>query len=174
MLLLRITQRTVPLKRDYLYENLGRALRFLEKQPGLPVALSGVTAVDAAVWCASDATVRKLNAKYRQRSRVTDVLAFGFAKPPQYVDQSRGGITVADLGTVVIATPFLYRRYRRVLSRGCCSEMFDVHVLKTAVHGLCHLFGYCDETEEQSKIMTEIEQRVHEALGIAGTCSAPV
>jgi rRNA maturation RNase YbeY len=164
MLLLRVTQRTVQLQRKVLLDDLEKALRFLQRWPEIPIDLSDVTSVDAAVWCASDATVRQLNATYRHQRRVTDVLSFAFQAPPRIPESASERGIVADLGTVVIATPFVYRRYLRSVARDGCSETFHSHLLKIAVHGLCHLFGYRDETEHEWASMQDIEQRVREHL----------
>lgn len=164
MLFLRITQRTVELHRKTLQESLEKALGFLQRWPTLPVDLSDVTTVDAAVWCASDAAVRKLNATYRHKNRVTDVLSFASRVPPRVKEQESEYGFVADLGTVVIATPFVYRRYLRTMSKDGCEESFQMHLLKIAVHGLCHLFGFRDESESDWKLMHEMEQRVHKHM----------
>lgn len=99
---------------------------------------------ELALVLAGDATLRRLNARYRGKDRPTDVLSF----------PGDGG--EAGLGDVVISVPAAARnasRYGRTLPQ-------ELDVL--ALHGLLHVLGYDHETDDGT--MDRIEARLRRRL----------
>lgn len=93
--------------------------------------------VSAAVI--GDATMRKLNNRYRQSNMVTDVLSFSYSKHD---------------GELVICYPQVVRQAR--------SKLLSVNqeLSWVTVHGLLHLLGYDHETPTDAKIMRPLEQLI--------------
>ena len=168
MLVLRCTQRTVALDKHRLRQHLERAVQLIRQSARTPLRADHVHEVDVGVWCASDATVRRLNANYRKERHVTDVLAFGFPDPP--VIEEEPGKPLMDVGTVIVAVPFVYRRFWRTESAATPAADFHRHLTGIAVHGLCHLFGYLHDTEQQQESMQRMEDEVDAQL--FGTAAA--
>lgn len=94
----------------------------------------------------SDADMRALNARYRARDRVTDVLSFGPSLPAgvrgpgaaAYLERGLDGSV--ELGDIVIA-PEQARRQARRRGWGLREELAFL-----AAHGALHLVGYVDDT----------------------------
>eukprot|EP00166_Cyanidium_caldarium_P005135 ctg_597.g296 len=99
---------------------------------------------------------------------VTDVLAFGFPDPP--VIEEEPGKPLMDVGTVIVAVPFVYRRFWRTEPAATPAADFHRHLTGIAVHGLCHLFGYLHDTEQQQESMQRMEDEVDAQL--FGTAAA--
>ncbi|MEO0293391.1 MAG: rRNA maturation RNase YbeY [candidate division WOR-3 bacterium] len=83
-----------------------------------------------------DAQMEELNKKFRKREGVTDVLAFAFHIPQL-------------LGDIYICVPQALRQKK--------GSILDELKLLT-VHGILHIAGYSDETEEDRKKMREKEK----------------
>jgi probable rRNA maturation factor len=103
-----------------------------------------------AVAIASDATVRRLNRRYRRKDRPTDVLAF----PYEEGSSARPGRrrSVRHLGDIVIARGVAARQAR---AHGH-SMAAELRVL--ALHGLLHLLGY--DHERDNGEMARLEARL--------------
>jgi probable rRNA maturation factor len=107
---------------------LGRFARALARELGVPGG-AGLT-----VCLVGDATMRRLNLRWRGKDRTTDVLSFPGGGP----DPSGGH----HLGDVVISIPTAARQAAEVghsLAR-------EVRVL--LVHGVLHLLGHDHETDD--------------------------
>ncbi|MCD7728414.1 MAG: rRNA maturation RNase YbeY [Clostridia bacterium] len=111
--------------------------------------------------------IRKLNAEFRNKDSVTDVLSF------PSLDGIRGvKIKKADfpydigddkrlfIGSVVICTK---RAEEQAQEYG---HSYDRELNYLAVHGLCHLLGYDHEAEEDKREMREKEERILGKMGI--------
>jgi probable rRNA maturation factor len=99
----------------------------------------------------SDATMRRLNRRYRGVDRVTDVLSFPAAPAPK----GRAGEFLGDLA---IATGLAGRQARR-LGHSTAKEL---RIL--ALHGLLHLLGYDHETDLGA--MRRLEERLRQRAGL--------
>lgn len=88
----------------------------------------------------SDYKIRKLNKKYRNRDRTTDVLSFPFNE-----DDFLGEIYISLQRAVVQA-----RRY---------SHSYVEELNRLFIHGMFHLLGFDDENEKDRKIMEQHEKR---------------
>jgi probable rRNA maturation factor len=91
---------------------------------------------ELSVTFVDDVEMKKLNKKYKNRDCTTDVLAFHFNIPD-------------IMGDVYISVPQAKRQKEQDL-------LFELKLL--TIHGILHLAGYDDETEEQKKIMRKKEQ----------------
>lgn len=117
-------------------EAAARAMRALGVDPSLHLSLV----------LTDDAEMAELNRTYRRKQGPTDVLSFPF-DPGLAPDEAR-----AYLGDIVIAVPTAARQARRA-RRGLSDELRLL-----AVHGLLHLLGHEDETEEGAAHMRALER----------------
>jgi probable rRNA maturation factor len=109
---------------------------------------------EVSVLLTDDTTVHSLNLKYRGKDRPTDVLSF--SQWNAHDQEARGDRHV--LGDVVISVE---TAERQALQAG--------HTLQSELelliaHGVLHLLGYDDETDEGAE-----EMRVRERVALAGS-----
>jgi probable rRNA maturation factor len=104
-----------------------------------------------------DRTIGRLNARYRRKSRPTDVLSF-----PWKEERSGNGQLSREfkgfLGDVVISAE-MARRNARAEGHSTANE-----IRWLILHGLLHLLGYDHETDRGE--MTALEHSLRERLGI--------
>lgn len=94
-----------------------------------------------------DKKVRKLNRIYRNKNRVTDVLAFG--------DFSVPGGDKNFLGEIVICLPQARRQARKH------KVSFKEEAARLLIHGLLHLKGYDHEKGgKEAKKMFDLQERI--------------
>ena len=87
-----------------------------------------------------DRRIRNLNKKYRRQDRITDVLAFA--------DGENG-----QLGEVIIDYPQIVRQAQR-FGHSVWQELIFI-----TTHGLLHLLGYVDDSEEGRQTMIKIGEQ---------------
>ena len=132
-------QRTVKIKTQDLKKIVAGILR-----------IEGKTRAEVSVLLVDNATIKKLNRKYRGLNRTTDVLAFS---------QQEGGYWQGNpdlLGDVVISidkTLSQSRQYKQSFKKELCLY---------TIHGCLHLLGYDDTSRASRKRM---EKRQKEILG---------
>jgi len=99
---------------------------------------------DVSLAIVGDRTMRRLNRKYRQIDKTTDVLSFRESK-----------LTTNYLGEVIINVEELKRkdRYQTIFSPVPPFQYLFNFIL---VHGLLHLLGYHDETEKERQKMIQL------------------
>ena len=126
-------------------DDRGRAVR----APGLAAWIARVAPPrargDLAIAIVSDARIKALNGKFRQQSRVTDVLSFPADAPPM-------------LGDIVIAAGVARRQAREA------GHSYPTELKILALHGLLHLLGY--DHERDSGRMARIERRLRRQGGL--------
>jgi len=119
------------------------------RAPGLArwlAATSPRTARGAVVVAlVSDARVRQLNAKYRDKNSPTDVLSFAAGEP-------------GFLGEIVIASGVAQRQARQA------GHPIQVELRVLALHGLLHLLGYDHERDDGR--MARVERRLRRKGGL--------
>jgi len=102
----------------------------------------GLEDAELSILLCNDATIRKLNRRYRKMNEATDVLAFPMGDTPgSDVDQ-------ALLGDVAISLPTATRQARQH-DRPIVEE-----VTFLLAHGLLHLLGYDHATASEEREMT--------------------
>ena len=88
---------------------------------------------DISIAFVGDIVIRKLNKNYRGKNKVTDILSFdGEAQ---------------DLGEIVIDYVQIKRQSQKY------SKSIQDELIFILVHGLLHLVGYDDQTEEERNII---------------------
>ncbi|MDH3202939.1 MAG: rRNA maturation RNase YbeY [Myxococcales bacterium] len=96
---------------------------------------------ELSILLCDDATIRKLNRRYRQIDKATDVLAFPMGDGPE------SSVGPGLLGDVVISVPTATRQARRH-DRPIIDE-----VTYLLAHGLLHLLGYDHGTASEEREM---------------------
>ncbi len=110
----------------------------------------------AAVALSSDATVKTLNAAYRNKDKPTNVLSF-----PAHAGARPEPGAPRLIGDVVLAAETV------------AAEAADLgippahHLQHLVVHGLLHLAGFDHETDAEAEAMEALETRILAHLGIA-------
>jgi probable rRNA maturation factor len=135
-------------------DDKGRAVR----APGLAAWLTRVAPArargDVAIAIVSDASIRKLNAKYRRRDKTTDVLSFPGDAPPA----SR--LAPRVLGDIVIAAGVARRQAREA------GHSYAAELKVLALHGLLHLLGYDHHDPDDGGRMARLERRLRARGGL--------
>ena len=111
--------------------------------------LHGASEFSLEVVLADDDFVQDLNARFRGKNEQTDVLTFPAPKTP-----------LNHLGEVVISVPY---GERQAAHRGVSG---DTELAYLAVHGVLHLLGFEDETEEGHRRMLEEMNRAGTSAGL--------
>jgi len=112
---------------------------------------------ELAVVVTDDEVLRELNRRHRGVDASTDVLAFP--------DETRGPFVGAPgqphyLGDVIIS---LHRAEAQAADAG---HNVQVELQLLVVHGVLHLLGYDDVTEEQRAQMWAVQADILQALGV--------
>jgi probable rRNA maturation factor len=105
-----------------------------------------------AVLLTDDASIRRLNAKWRNIDKPTNVLSF----PPGAQQQG----PVRSLGDIAIA----YETTAREATED--EKPFADHLAHLAVHGFLHLLGYDHETDAAAEEMEGLERAILARLGV--------
>ncbi len=92
---------------------------------------------ELSITFVNDKKIKEMNKKYTNRDSVTDVLSFPFYDTPEL------------LGDIYISIPQAKRQKETDL-------LSELRLL--TVHGILHLAGYDDKSEEQTKIMRKKEK----------------
>lgn len=131
---------------------LGAAAFYLannESQPFPP------TPVEVSLVFTDDASIREINAEWREQDKATNVLSFpAFPLVP-------GGKPGPMLGDIVIARETVEREAADL------DKSFDEHLTHLLVHGFLHLFGYDHMDREEAEEMEGLETRILASLGLS-------
>ena len=140
---------TGPELHDWLPAVDRRLLRF---RAARVLQLLSRTRSELSIALVDDAAIADLNARYRGKSRATDVLSFSLIEG-EHAD--RGGNL---LGDVVISVETAARQARRA-HRG-----LDAEVARLLIHGTLHLLGHDHETDDEARTMRAEERRLWRAI----------
>jgi probable rRNA maturation factor len=118
-------------------------------------ALKGVRAARVAlgIRIVGEAESARLNGRYRNKSKPTNVLAFPYEAP--------AGVPNDVLGDLVICAPVVNREARDQ------KKPWDAHWAHMVVHGIMHLRGYDHQTRQEAVTMERTETAILRALGFA-------
>ncbi len=112
---------------------------------------------ELALVISDDATLRDLNRRHRGVDAPTDVLAFP--------DDTQGPFVEAPgipryLGDVVIS----FQRAETQAAEAGHDPLSEIHLL--VIHGILHLLGYEDTTEQQRTRMWAVQAEILQSLGV--------
>ena len=115
--------------------------------------------VELSVRLAGDDEVRVLNAEWRGKDKVTNVLSFPLAEPGELKATIAGPELL--LGDIILARGVCEAE---AAAKGLAVEDHAAHLL---VHGTLHLLGYDHHDDEAAADMEAREVRALKRLGIA-------
>ncbi|NRQ13354.1 rRNA maturation RNase YbeY [Ensifer sesbaniae] len=120
-----------------------------EKQP-LPI-----TPPELSLVFTDDASMRAINAEWRNQDKPTNVLSFpAFPVTP-------GAMPGPMLGDIIVARETLEREAVDL------EKSFDAHLTHLLVHGFLHLFGYDHMEDDEAERMESLETRILARLGLS-------
>lgn len=106
--------------------------------------------VSVVILLTDDASVRELNARYRDKDYATNVLSFPAPENPEGL-----------LGDICLAFGVCAREAQEQ------GKTLEDHLQHLVVHGVLHLLGYDHESEAEADEMESLESVVLAGLGIA-------
>ncbi len=113
---------------------------------------------EVSITLTDDEHIHKLNKKYRQIDRATDVLSFALNEGEEPPIEGEEGINV--LGDIIIS---LERAREQAEEYG---HTFKREVAFLTTHGMLHLLGYDHIEEADRLVMRKQEELVMSALGL--------
>jgi len=102
---------------------------------------------------AANNAVQQLNAEWRNKDSVTDVLSFSM----QSMEDWDG---VSSLGDMILAAPFVEKEAKRLQL-----PVAD-HVRHLIVHGTLHLLGFDHIEDDDAEVMQKLENKIMLKLGL--------
>ncbi|WP_422374270.1 rRNA maturation RNase YbeY [Roseibium sp.] len=100
-----------------------------------------------------DASIRKLNAQWRDKDKPTNVLSFPGSDPD-------GDVYGPLLGDIVFAYETVVREAEDM------GIDFSDHLSHLIVHGLLHLFDYDHQENDEAELMESLEKAILASIGI--------
>jgi len=100
---------------------------------------------------ASDDIVQELNAQWRDKDSVTDVLSFPMQEGDTYTADE-------PLGDIILAMPFVLHEARRLQRES------HAHILHLIIHGILHLLGHDHIHDDETHTMQSLESRIMKEL----------
>ena len=104
--------------------------------------------------------IHKINKKYRQIDRPTDVISFAFLDAEKSYDKilySPGPVVLGDIYISIDKAKEQAEEYQHSLNRELCFLF---------VHGLLHLLGYDHMKEEDEKVMFALQDQILSIKGV--------
>lgn len=132
----------------------------LDNQTTLPVDIDALEKIaealstnDVELVITDDSTMRELNAEYRDKDSITDVLSFPLESP--FTEQSVFDI---PLGSIIIAESFVKAKAQEH------GHSIQDELSLLFIHGMLHLLGFDHETDDGE--MREREKELIEAFDL--------
>ena len=139
-----------PISVDIDHPSLAVDIDTIERLISHVVAEEGASLVHVSVVLSDHETVRRLNEAYLDHDYNTDVLSFSLS--PEDTDQHTAeGEVYVDLDTA-------HERHDEF------ETSFERETYRYIVHGVLHLLGYDDATEEGQSTMRSLEDRYLDAV----------
>lgn len=114
-------------------------------------ATENITAPHVCIRFSSNHTVQELNAQWRDKDSVTDVLSFPMQEGDLYIENE-------PLGDIILAMPFVMREAQRL------QRQPHAHTLHLIIHGMLHLLGFDHIHDDDALTMQALESRIMKKL----------
>ncbi len=112
-----------------------------------------ITQPSVCIRFSSDEVVGQLNAQWRDKDKVTDVLSFPM--------QDEGSFDADEpLGDIILAVPFVQSEAKRL------NLPVEAHSIHLIVHATLHLLGYDHIADDEAQVMQQLENQVMLKLGL--------
>lgn len=129
----------VGLSKKKIEDTVKTVLNFLKKKDA-----------EVSVHLIGDRKIKKINADYRGKNKVTDVLAFAMQEGKQMDDK--------DLGDIFISVPQVKRQSKKQ------KISYEEELVRMLVHGVLHLNGYDHMEEKDEKKMFSLQEKLVKKL----------
>lgn len=117
------------------------------------LAAKNITQPNVCIRFSSDEVVQQLNAQWRDKDKVTDVLSFPMQDGDSFdADES--------LGDIILAVPFVQSEAKRL------NLPVEAHSIHLIVHATLHLLGYDHIADDEAQVMQQLENQVMLKLGL--------
>lgn len=143
------------------YPRCDYAVRLLRRRARVFLDALGLEEVELSITLVDDASIARINAKWRDQPRPTDVLSFPAGEMPPIPGQPQ------PIGDVVIS---LDTARRRASEEG---TSLAAELSRYLAHGLLHLLGHDHQTPEQAREMSRAEEVLLGALGKGMLAESP-
>lgn len=140
-----------------------------EKALQLTGIMACIPHIELSVTLTDDSSIRKLNSRYRDKDKATNVLSFPneAITPPYFKDvPTYEGYLL--LGDIVLSLETLESEAQEQ------GKTLKAHFTHLLVHGLLHLLGYDHETEEEATLMEQLETDILAYLAISSPYEASI
>lgn len=141
-------------------KNTQRSIRInqtqIRQQVQAMLARAGYPTFGIGIWFTTNATIRRLNKKFRHKDKATDILSFPFY--PELKPNASITATTEDeryLGDIVISLAYAKKDAQENWHRP-----FDQHLVALLAHGIAHLLGHDHQTDRQTAIMNICEKNL--------------
>jgi len=114
-------------------------------------SIHAITTPHVCIRFAHDNRIQELNAQWRNKDSITDVLSFPMQDEDNYnPDES--------LGDIILAIPFVLEEAQRLQRES------QAHILHLIIHGTLHLLGYDHIHDDDARIMQCLESQIMQEL----------
>tara|TARA_Y100001970_G_C13889548_1_gene677973 strand:+ start:287 stop:748 length:462 start_codon:yes stop_codon:yes gene_type:complete len=120
-------------------EALPKRYRFLNKEVSLTLLLS------------NNKSIKKLNKKFRNKNKSTDILSFPFNEKKKIKKKTY-------IGDIIISYNFLDKPRSQNL------QTFKKRLIKIFIHGFLHLLGFDHKSNYDYKKMLQEEDRIYQSV----------
>ena len=127
-------------------EQINQAVHLSCKAAAPSIALPQV-----CIRFASDAVVQELNAQWRNKDKVTDVLSFPMQEGEAYSAEE-------PLGDIILAIPFVLQEAQRLQREP------QAHILHLIIHAMLHLLGHDHIHDDEARIMQSLESQIMQQM----------
>jgi len=130
-------------KKDFFFNKICKSFpkkyRFLTKKVSLSLLLS------------NNKNIKKLNKKFRNKNKATDVLSFPLSKKIIIKQQTY-------IGDIMISYDFMDKPKAQEI------KIFKDKVIKTFIHGFLHLLGFNHTNNSDYKKMSKEEEKIYKSV----------
>jgi len=116
--------------------------------------------VEVSLLAANDARIAELNGTFRGKETPTNVLSW----PSEELSIGQGKTPKApqdpEIGDIALSYETCAQEAKNY------DKMMENHVMHLVLHGFLHLLGYDHDTDDDAKLMEELEVKALETLGI--------
>lgn len=115
------------------------------------------THYEISLTLVDDPEIHRLNEKYRQVDRPTDVLSFAFEE---------GGSLASPAAVLPMLGEIIISAERAKAQAQTYGHSFRREMAFLMAHGMLHLLGYDHQTDEERKVMEGLQRQILSVLGI--------
>ena len=124
---------------DKICKSFPKKYRFLNKRVSFTLLLS------------NNRNIKKLNKKFRQKNKPTDILSFPFNK--EFIPSKN-----IYIGDIIISYNFINKPKSQDL------KIFKEKLIKTFIHGFLHLLSFDHKKNKDYKKMLKVEDEIYQSV----------